>query len=149
MPPSDDQRVNASKNEHIQEEEASPVEGAPMILLIEDDPEVATGLKDFFGLEGYRATIVADGAEVLSAIRSASPDLIVLDLCLPKKDGFEVLQEIRGAGIGLPIVVLTVLAGAAHRTRCLKLGADAYLKKPFNLAGLAEQVQRLLAPGGS
>lgn len=116
-----------------------------MILLIEDDPEVSAGLKDFFGLEGYQIASVADGTEVLSAISLEAPDLMILDLCLPKKDGFEVLREIREEGIGLPIVVLTVLEEAAHRTRCLKLGADAYLRKPFDLACLAEQVQALLA----
>jgi DNA-binding response OmpR family regulator len=130
------------------QERDSQEEGAggdrPRLLLVEDDPEVATGLEDYLTLEGYRVSHVEEGPGALPAIESEDPDLIILDLRLPRKDGFEVLRAMRREGIERPVVVLTVLRRTAHKRRGLRLGADAYLTKPFRLARLAETVEETL-----
>jgi DNA-binding response OmpR family regulator len=116
----------------------------PRLLLVEDDPEVAAGLEKYLTLEGYRVSCVGEGTGALPAIESEDPDLILLDLRLPRKDGFEVLQAMRREGIERPVIVLTVLRPAAHERKCLRLGADAYLRKPFRLACLIEAVEETL-----
>jgi two-component system OmpR family response regulator len=117
-----------------------PPSKAAHLLLVEDDPEVRAGLEDYFSHAGYEVSSVETGTEVLPAIRSKAPDLVILDIRLPDADGFEVLRAVREAGMEVPIFVLTVLRRSAHRRRCLELGADGYFTKPFSVEELAEKI---------
>lgn len=124
--------------EHRDESEAR-------LLIVEDDPEVGMGLEKFFALKGYKITYVADGEEALRQMRSMPPyDLVLLDVMLPAKDGFEVLREARNAGVDSPVIILTVKGQDSDKLRGFELGADDYVTKPFNAEELAARVRAVL-----
>src|SRR5580692_8687320 len=97
------------------------------ILVVEDEPGIALGLKNDLVLEGYEVEIAGDGQMALERGRSGSFDLIVLDLMLPKKDGFTVCRELRQAGNRTPILMLTAKALEAEKILGFELGADDYV----------------------
>ena len=112
------------------------------ILIVEDDPSILRGLQMNLGLEGFRVTAARDGEEAVRLARSQSPDLIVLDMTLPKKSGIEIIRQLRGEGIDTPIVVLSAKGDEADKVLALSLGADDYVTKPF---GLGELIARIRA----
>jgi DNA-binding response OmpR family regulator len=118
------------------------------ILVVEDDPSVALALRDTFESEGYVVDTAADGVsglEKASAAKSAArPDLIILDLMMPKKNGLEVCQHLRSAGIETPIIMLTARGEASDATFGLRLGADDYIPKPFDVGELLARVEAIL-----
>ena len=114
------------------------------ILIVEDDPAIATGLSLNMKLEGYVAEVVADGAEALERIRGGGHDLVLLDISLPKVSGLEILERMRGAGDETPVVVLSAREGEYDKVAALRLGADDYITKPFALAELLARVQAVL-----
>lgn len=115
------------------------------LLIVEDDPEVGTGLEDFFSIKGYDVTRVEEGEEALQEITALPPyDVILLDVMLPEKDGFEVLREARKAGVDSPIIMLTVKSESKHKLRGFDLGADDYVTKPFRIEELMARVHALL-----
>jgi DNA-binding response OmpR family regulator len=104
------------------------------ILVVEDEPGIRLALKDELQFEGFDVDLADDGASGLAAILRFAPDLIVLDLMLPGRNGFQICQEIRNRGIRTPVIMLTARGEEADKVRGLALGADDYVTKPFSLA---------------
>lgn len=114
------------------------------ILVVEDDPVLQRGLKDNFELRGYRVQCASDGEAGLALALSAEPDLIVLDIMLPKLNGFEICRRIRSAELDMPIVMLTAKGQEEDIVRGLNLGADDYMTKPFSIRELLARVAAFL-----
>ncbi len=123
------------------------------ILLVEDNADLAAGLRYNFELEGYEVLHAEDGVAGLEMARAASPDLIVLDAMLPRMDGFQVLRQVRAEGVVVPVLMLTALGEEQDKVRGFRLDADQYVTKPFHLLELLERVKSLLrrrtTPGSS
>lgn len=113
------------------------------ILVVDDEPAIRRFLRTSLAGQGFGIVEGASGGEALDLVRSAKPDLLVLDLGLPDMDGFEVLRRIR-AGAHLPIIVLTVRAGEQDKVEALDLGADDYVTKPFGIGELLARVRTAL-----
>lgn len=114
------------------------------ILIVEDDPDIASFIEDGLREASYSVMLVTDG---IAGIREASTsdfDLIVLDLMLPRRDGFSVLRTIREQGIQTPVICLTARNTVDDRVRGLDLGADDYLAKPFSFCELLARIRALL-----
>src|SRR5436305_414659 len=118
------------------------------ILVVEDEPGIAMGLEDDLTLEGYEVAVASDGTSGSKMARSGSYDLILLDVMLPGKDGFEVCRELRRAGLKTPILMLTAKAREAEKVMGLELGADDYLTKPFGTRELRARIRALLRRAG-
>ncbi len=118
---------------------------APLrILVVDDEPAIRRFLRTSLTAQGYQI-IEAETAKVaLESMRRNLPDVLVLDLGLPDRDGFEVIQELRGAGSALPIIVLSSRADEAGKVRALDLGADDYVTKPFGVDELLARVRAAL-----
>ncbi len=112
------------------------------ILVVEDDPSILRGLQMNLSLEGFRVTAARDGDEALRMARSQGPDLIVLDLTLPRRGGIEIIRTLRGEGLDTPILVLSAKGDEADKVLALSLGADDYMTKPF---GVGELIARIRA----
>ena len=117
---------------------------SPHILVVEDDASIATGLALNLRLEGYSSSVVAEGDKVAGAVESERPDLILLDLSLPRADGLDVLSQLRKAGDKTPVIVLSAREGEHDKVAALRLGADDYVTKPFALAELMARVAAVL-----
>ena len=111
------------------------------VLVVEDDPSIALGLRINLEAEGYRVALAEDGELALELIREERPDLVVLDVMLPRKNGFEVIHELRSEGISVPIIVLSARTGEMDKVTGLELGAEDYVAKPFSLAELLARVR--------
>lgn len=119
------------------------------ILVVEDDLSLAMGLEDDLKLEGYQVEVARDG-EAAGRLALAEPfDLIVLDVMLPHKDGFEVCRELRRAGQRMPIIMLTAKTQDSDKVLGLELGADDYITKPFNPRELRARIKAVLRRSGS
>lgn len=114
------------------------------ILLVEDEEGLIFTLTDRLISEGYDVTAARDGEEGLKAGLNNSFDLIILDIMLPKKNGFDVCRELRGKGISTPILMLTAKGETIDKVVGLKLGADDYLTKPFEVIELLARIEALL-----
>jgi len=114
------------------------------ILLIEDEPGLVTTISDLLTADGYRVESVSDGDAGLAKATREKFALIILDVMLPKKTGFEVCRQLREAGIDTAILMLTAKTQIVDRVVGLKLGADDYLSKPFDPAELLARVEALL-----
>ncbi len=114
------------------------------ILIVEDDEAIATGLALNTRLEGYTPRVVDDGEDALQQILHDPPDLIVLDISLPRLDGLSILGEIRKRGVLTPVVVLSAREGEYDKVAALRLGADDYVTKPFALAELMARLHAVL-----
>jgi DNA-binding response OmpR family regulator len=111
------------------------------ILLVEDDPSILRGLQMNLGLEGFKVITARDGDEGLRFARQHRPDLIVLDMMLPKKEGIEVIRSFRADDQDTPIVVLSAKDQEGDKVLALSLGADDYVTKPFGLAELIARIR--------
>ena len=114
------------------------------LLIVEDEPAIARGLTDIFRQHGFDVMAEADGEAGLAAALSAKPDLILLDIMLPRINGFEICRAVREQGIDVPIVMLTAKGREEDIVRGLNLGADDYVTKPFRVAELIARVQAFL-----
>ena len=114
------------------------------ILLVEDEPSLAAGVRDDLQIEGYLVDVVADGDVASSRGLQGQYDLILLDVMLPRKDGFTVCRELRGAGIHTPVIMLTARGQEADKVLGLELGADDYITKPFSRRELQSRVKAAL-----
>jgi len=114
------------------------------ILVVEDDPKIAKLLVSDFELEGYKVTAAKDGLEGLEQAKRLKPDLIVLDLMLPKMSGYDVCRSIRKDGGDVPILMLTAKGQEGEKVVGLGLGADDYVTKPFSGLELMARVKALL-----
>src|SRR5687768_6938352 len=124
----------------------------PSVLIIEDDPALLRGLKDNFEAQAYRVQLARDGREGLSAALANPPDLLLLDLMLPKLNGYEICRAIRAKSLEMPIIMLTAKGQEADIIRGLELGADDYVIKPFSIRELLARARAFLrrreaAPG--
>jgi DNA-binding response OmpR family regulator len=121
------------------------------VLVVEDDEAMAVALHDGFAYEGYEVTVARDGEAGLQLARESAPDLMILDVMLPKMTGLEVCKILRGEGSGLPIIMLTARGQEIDKVLGLKLGADDYVTKPFSFMELTARVEAVLRrtqPGG-
>jgi two-component system alkaline phosphatase synthesis response regulator PhoP len=116
----------------------------PKILIVEDDRDIALGLAEDLSRHGHEVETVGDGEAAVRRGREGSWDLIILDLMLPGKDGFEVCRELRRAGLKTPIIMLTAKTHEAEKILGLELGADDYVTKPFSPRELRARIQALL-----
>ncbi len=115
------------------------------MLIIEDDPEMGSGLEEYFDLKGFDVTRATDGDRGLQLISTLPEyDVVLLDVMLPKKDGFEVLREARKAGVASPVVMLTVKGHEDDKLQGFDLGADDYVTKPFSAEELSARVNAVL-----
>lgn len=115
------------------------------MLIVEDDPEMGMGLEDFFTLHGYNVMRATAGDQALQMMTALPPyDVVLLDVMLPKKNGFDVLREARKAGVNSPVLMLTVKGHEEDRLHGFGLGADDYVTKPFNADELAARVKAVL-----
>lgn len=113
------------------------------ILVVDDEPKIVQIARDYLERAGFRVVTAADGRAVLTIVRSAKPDLIVLDLALPDMDGLDVTRALRKES-EIPIIMLTARAGEADRLVGLELGADDYVVKPFSPKELVARVRAVL-----
>jgi len=111
------------------------------ILIIEDEPDMVLGLRDNFELEGYEVLVARDGDEGVETAWQARPDLVLLDVMLPKKSGLEVCRELRARGFAEPILMLTARGQEIDKVVGLEIGADDYITKPFGLNELLARVR--------
>jgi len=114
------------------------------ILVVEDNADLAYGLKNNLEIEGYDLEVAADGARGLQRIRETRPDLVILDLMLPELDGFRLLRTMRAESFRMPVLILTARGEESDKVRGLKLGADDYVTKPFGVLELLARVEALL-----
>ncbi len=114
------------------------------ILIIEDDATMLRGLKDNFEYQGYRVLTATDGEEGLEAALNDKPDLIVLDIMLPRINGYEVCRLIRKEGLEMPIIMLTAKGEESDIVLGLNLGADDYVTKPFSIKELLARTAAFL-----
>jgi len=114
------------------------------IAVVEDDESVRNGLVMNLELEGFRVVTAQDGEEGVTLIRDQKPDLIILDVMMPRKDGLQACREIRMAGISTPLILLTARSSEVDKVLGLDLGADDYLAKPFGMLELIARVKALL-----
>ena len=119
------------------------------ILLIEDNPGFAEGLRQNLEFDGYRVTVAADVASSARALAADPPNLIILDLMLPDGNGYDVLRTIRERDSVTPVLLLTALSEEAHKVRGFRLGADDYVTKPFGLLELLARIESLLRRSAS
>jgi DNA-binding response OmpR family regulator len=114
------------------------------MLVVEDNVNLARGLRHNLELEGHDVEVAYDGTAGLSLARREDIDLVILDLMLPRADGYQLLRALREAGIRTPVIVLTARGDEADKLRGFRLGADDYVTKPFSLLELLARVEAVL-----
>ena len=119
------------------------------ILVAEDEPGIALGLEDDLRLEGWDVEMVGDGVSAARRAREERFDLILLDVMLPGRDGFDVCRELRKAGVQTPIIMLTAKGQEAEKVLGLDLGADDYVTKPFSPKELRARIRAALRRGST
>ena len=117
---------------------------SPSVLIIEDDPALLRGLKDNFESQAYRVRLARDGREGLAAALANPPDLMLLDIMLPKMNGYEICRAIRAKQLEMPIIMLTAKGQEEDIVRGLELGADDYVTKPFSIRELLARAKAFL-----
>lgn len=122
---------------------------AKSILLIEDEDNIALALEYLIGKQGYRLARVSDGAQAIDRIEAERPDLVVLDVMLPGRSGYDICQTIRARPTicHTKILMMTARGGEVEQRKGLALGADAFLSKPFASADLTDRIAALLGDG--
>ena len=115
----------------------------PCVLIVDDDPAIIKFLRANLKADGYETLAAMDGAEALEVIERELPDLVILDLMMPKVDGFEVLRRLREWS-QVPIIVLSARHGVEDKVKCLNSGADDYISKPFGVNELLSRVKAVL-----
>jgi DNA-binding response OmpR family regulator len=116
----------------------------PRILIIEDEPALMRGLSDTFADKGFEVTIAANGAAGITAALTGEADVILLDLMLPKVNGYEICRAIRHKGLTMPVLMLTAKSQEQDVVLGLNLGADDYITKPFRIGELVARVNAFL-----
>ncbi len=114
------------------------------ILVVEDEPNMVVGLRDNFEFEGYEVITASDGVEGLQRALEESPDLVVLDVMMPRMSGLEVCKQLRAKRASLPIIMLTARGQEVDKVVGLELGADDYVTKPFSIRELLARVKAVL-----
>jgi two-component system, OmpR family, alkaline phosphatase synthesis response regulator PhoP len=114
------------------------------ILIVEDNPDLAFGLRNNLEIEGYEIEVAEDGLAGLDRARAWRPDLLILDLMMPGLDGYRVLRTLRDEGFNTPVLILSAKGEEADKVRGFRLGADDFVTKPFSLLELLARVEALL-----
>ena len=123
----------------------SHIEDTPRkVLIVEDDDAMAVALSDGFNYEGYEVTMAHDGVNGLRSATDTTPDLVILDVMLPRLSGLDVCERLRRDGNDVPIIMLTARGQEVDKVLGLKLGADDYVTKPFSFMELAARAEALL-----
>ena len=124
---------------------------AKSVLVVEDEPNIVLSLEYVIKKAGYEVRVARDGEEALKAVEEAAPDLILLDVMIPKRDGYDVCQTIRAnpAWNDVNIIMLTARGREVEREKGLALGADAYITKPFSTREPTDRLKRVLGAGAS
>jgi DNA-binding response OmpR family regulator len=118
--------------------------GPRTVLLIDDDPEIIHALRTVLEARGYRVLTAADGNRGLAVAEREAPDLVVVDMMMPRKSGFLVIEKLKGRPGGGPrIIMITANEGSRHKAYAEQLGVDDYLRKPFATEKLLESIERL------
>jgi DNA-binding response OmpR family regulator len=117
------------------------------VLIVEDNRDLAFGLRNNLEIEGYAVDVAVDGPSGLAAARQVRPDLVVLDLMLPGMDGYRVLRQLREDGLTMPVLILTAKGEEADKVLGFRLGADDYVTKPFGVLELLARIEALLRRG--
>jgi DNA-binding response OmpR family regulator len=119
------------------------------ILIVDDEPDIVTSLEFLMKRAGFEVDVAVDGEAALQAAEARSPDLVLLDIMLPKMNGFELCQKLRAdpKWRGMKIVMLTAKGRESEIAKGLALGADVYVTKPFSTKDLVAQVRQLLGAG--
>ena len=121
---------------------------APTILLVDDDADIVESMRAVLENRGYRILVARDGNAGLTVAEREGPDLIVLDMMMPKKSGFLVLEKLKGRPGGLiPTIMITGNEGSRHRAYAEMLGVRDYIRKPFAMEKLVKSVEKILEPG--
>lgn len=120
----------------------------PLVLVVEDDPALGDVMMTALREDGLDAKLAHDGDEAMRDVDDLSPSVMVLDLMMPKRDGFSVLRELRADGriSRIPVIVVTAIFGLSERLYATELGAADYITKPFDLDDLVSRVRALLSP---
>jgi DNA-binding response OmpR family regulator len=117
----------------------------PKVLIVDDEPNIVISLEFLMKRRGYQTLVARDGDEALAAVETFRPDLVLLDIMLPRRDGFEVCQRLRADGwTDLKIVMLTAKGREAEMAKGMDVGADSYVTKPFSTRELVDHVARIL-----
>ena len=119
----------------------------PLVLVVEDDPDLGDTIVTFLKEEGLDSKLARDGDQAMRLVDQLSPSAMILDLMMPRRDGFSVLRELRADGriANLPVIVVTAIFGLSERLYATELGAADYVTKPFELDELLERVRNVLA----
>lgn len=120
----------------------------PRILIVDDEPDLLRGLADNLRFEGYETLTATSGDAALALAAREAPDLILLDVMMPRLSGWDVCRQLRARGIDTPIIMLTARGAEADRVRGLEEGADDYVSKPFSLRELLARVRAVLRRPG-
>ena len=120
---------------------------AKKILIVDDEPNIVISLEFLMKKEGFEVAVANDGDEALAMVASFNPDMLLLDVMMPKKSGFEVCEALRAdpERAGLKIVMLTAKGRDTEMAKGLAIGADAYVTKPFSTKELVDKVKEMLA----
>ncbi|MEW8451369.1 MAG: response regulator [Candidatus Thiodiazotropha sp.] len=119
-----------------------------IILIVDDEPNIVLSVEYLMKREGYEVVTAGDGQEAMERISESPPDLLILDVMMPRKNGFEVCREIRAdsALSTMPILILSAKGREAEIKKGISLGADGYITKPFSTHDLVDRVNQLLQP---
>ena len=121
----------------------------PKILIVEDEPGMVAGLRDNFEFEGYQVLSAMDGVSGLERALAESPDLVILDVMMPRMSGLDVCKQLKSKRPGIPIIMLTARGQEVDKVVGLELGADDYVTKPFSIRELLARVKAVLRRVGS
>ena len=123
---------------------------ASRILIVDDEPNIVLSLEYLMKREGFEVAVAADGEGALRAMAERRPDLVILDIMMPRLNGFEVCQRIRAepAWRGVRVLMLTAKGRETELKKGLEVGADAYVTKPFSTKDLVAEIRRLLEARG-
>src|SRR5947199_9640385 len=131
----------------MRQQEKAKVTEAPRparILIVEDEPNMVAGLRDNFEYEGYEVITAGDGVEGLGRALNDSPDLVVLDVMMPKMSGLDVCKQLKSKRPSLPIIMLTARGQEVDKVVGLELGADDYVTKPISIRELLARIKAVL-----
>jgi len=125
----------------------SPVKStAKRVLLVDDDPEIIEAIRYALETKGHQIFIARDGNQGLAMVEKEDPDLVILDMMMPKRSGFLVLEKLRRTReVPVRVIMITANEGSRHKAYAEMLGVDDYIRKPFAMDKLMESVQRLLS----
>ncbi len=133
-------------SENVQDENSKTATAKKRVLLVDDDAEIIESIRYALESKGYEIFIARDGNQGLAMAESEDPDLVILDMMMPKRSGFLVLEKLRRTReVPVRVIMITANEGSRHKAYAEMLGVDDYIRKPFAMDKLVDTVQRLLA----